>query len=261
MTSPAHWSRCTSPGRVTGKLTLTSHNLRCLPETEDEAKGSVFWWLRPIAMASVDTDLTFFPQNKEVTIEKGTEGYDTKNGRELKLRAEECAFGTFERAWALSPPHKTISHNWILWGKAGRYSIHLIWMMGRPAEEAVLSGSCRLYYDGELVCCAERVVASTSETGRDQEEEGAYFYPRVYPWRWCNGCFPTQKCRASNPFQSRRQQLVGSLSFAIRGSGTKCLLGPETKCYWSYAVYCYGLWRACRVWREREGARGWWVVG
>lgn len=28
------------PGKVTGKLTLTSHNLRCLPETEDEAKGS-----------------------------------------------------------------------------------------------------------------------------------------------------------------------------------------------------------------------------
>jgi hypothetical protein len=44
------------PGKVTGKLTLTSHSLRCLPVTEAEPKGSVFWWLRPIAMVSVDAD-------------------------------------------------------------------------------------------------------------------------------------------------------------------------------------------------------------
>lgn len=175
-------------------------------------------------MASVDTDLTFFPQNKEVTIGKGTEGYDTKNGRELKLRAEEGAFGTFERAWALSPPHKTISHNWILWGKAGRYSIHLIWMMGRPAEEGVLSGSCRLYYDGELVCSAERVVASTSETERDQEE-GAFFTLEYIHGDGVTGAFPPKNVGRRILFKAGDNKSL--LSFAIRGSGTKCLLGPR----------------------------------
>ncbi|RDL30415.1 uncharacterized protein BP5553_10293 [Venustampulla echinocandica] len=151
------------PGKVTGTLTLTSHNFHSLPQTEAEAKGSVFWWLRPIAMAGVDADLTFFSQQKG-TIEKGMGGYE-RDGRELKLRAEEGAFGTFERAWAVSPPHKTISHNWILWGKAGGYLIQVIWMMGRPAEEGVLSGSGRLYHDGELVCQTERAVAAAEGEG------------------------------------------------------------------------------------------------
>lgn len=109
-------------------------------------------------MASVDADLIFFPQQK-VAIEKGIIGYE-KGGRRLKLKAEEGAFGTFERAWALRPPYKTISHNWILWGKAGRYVIQAIWMLGRPAEEGIISGSGRLYYDGKLVCQTEKAVAT-----------------------------------------------------------------------------------------------------
>lgn len=151
------------PGKVTGTLKLTSHNFPGLPQTEAEAKCSVFWWLRPIAMASVDADLTFFPQKKG-TIERGMSGFE-RDGREFKLRGEEGAFGSFERAWAVSPPHKTISHNWWLWAKAGRYLIQVVWMIGRPAEEGVLWGSGRLYCDGELVCKTERAVAASKGEG------------------------------------------------------------------------------------------------
>ena len=69
-------------------------------------------------MASVDADLTFFPQKKG-TIEKGMGGYE-RDGRELKLKSEEGAFGSFDWAGAVSPPHKVLSHNWYLWGKTGR---------------------------------------------------------------------------------------------------------------------------------------------
>lgn len=107
-------------------------------------------------------------------------GYDRSKGRELRLRAEEGAFGTFERAWASSPPHKTISHNWILWGKAGGYSIHLIWIMGRPAEEGMLSGSGRLYHDGELVCCTETVIPAGNRIKETRKEEGDPFCTLEY---------------------------------------------------------------------------------
>ena len=43
--------------------------------------------------------------------------------------------------------------------------IQIIWMMGRPAEEGVLRGSGRLYYDGELVCKTERAVAAHEGEG------------------------------------------------------------------------------------------------
>jgi hypothetical protein len=91
-----------------------------------------------------------------------------KDSRELKVRAEEGAFCTFERAWELSPTRKTISHNWIRWGKVGRYLIQVIWMMGRPAQEmaSVSSGSGRLYCEGEVVCKTERVAATAEGTGR-----------------------------------------------------------------------------------------------
>lgn len=151
------------PGKVSGTLVLVSHNFHSLPRTEAEAKGSIFWWLRPIAMAAVDADFVFFPQI-EGSIETGMQGYE-KGGRELKLRAEEGAFGTFERAWALKPPHKTISHNWFLWGKAGKYLIQVVWMIGRPVEEGVLSGSARLFSDGELVCQTERASPAVEATG------------------------------------------------------------------------------------------------
>jgi hypothetical protein len=154
------------PGKVTGTLTLTSHNLHCLPQTEAEGRCSDFWgawWLYPIAMAGVDADLTFFPQKKG-TIEKGMGGYE-RDGRELKLRGEEGAFGSFARTWAVSPPHKCLSHNWYLSAKTGRYLIHVVWMMGRPAEEGVLSGFGRLYCDGELVCKTSRAVAASEGEG------------------------------------------------------------------------------------------------
>jgi hypothetical protein len=146
------------PGKVTGILKFTSHKFQCLPHTETEAKASVFWWLRPIAMAGVDADVTFFPQKKG-TIEKNMSGFE-KDGRVLKLKSEEGSFGSFDRAWAVSPPHKALSHNWYLWGKTGRYVIQIVWMIGRPAEEGVLSGSGRLYCDGELVCKTEKAVAT-----------------------------------------------------------------------------------------------------
>ena len=85
------------PGKVTGTLTFISHNFDALPHTESEAKCSpAFWWLRPIAMAGVDADLTFFHQKKG-TIEKGLDRYE-RVGRGFKLRSEEGALGTMEQA-------------------------------------------------------------------------------------------------------------------------------------------------------------------
>ncbi|KAH8745401.1 hypothetical protein BGZ57DRAFT_975461 [Hyaloscypha finlandica] len=151
------------PGKVTGTLTFKSHSLD-LPQTEAETKASVFWWLRPIAMAGVDANLTFFPQRKG-TIENGMGAYEI-GGRELKLRSDKGSFGSFDRAWAVAPPHKALSHNWYIWGKTGRYFISIVWMMGRPVAEGVLHGSARLYCDGELVCKTEEAVAASEGGGQ-----------------------------------------------------------------------------------------------
>ena len=186
------------PGKVVGTLTFNTQSLD-LPATETETKASVFWWLRPIAIAGVDAHLTFFPQAKG-TIEKGMSAYET-GGRELILKSVEGSFGSFDRAWAVAPPHKALSHNWYIWGKTGRYFISIIWMMGRPATEGVLHGSARLYCDGELVSKTEKAIPA-SEGG----VEGETFSVEYLEGDGLTGSFPPKNIGHRVKFEAGDKQ-------------------------------------------------------
>lgn len=97
-------------------------------------------------------------------------------------------------------------------------------MMGRPVEEGVLSGSCGLYYDPELVCCAERVVASTSETERDQKEEGAFFTLEYIHGDGVTGTFPPKNVRHRITF--RAGEKTWEFEFRHQRPWYEMLLGP-----------------------------------
>ena len=151
------------PGKVTGTITLKSKSLD-IPKSEEETKTFIFNWLGPIVVADIDADLRFFPQEKG-TIERGLGAYEG-TGRELKLRSSEGAFGAFDRAWAVALPHKSLTDNWFVWGKAGDYMISIIWMIGRPKSDGILHGSARLCScNGEILCQTVRAVSDLRGAG------------------------------------------------------------------------------------------------
>lgn len=150
------------PDKVVGTVTLASSaGYDAIPRTEEEGRFMpTFWWLRPIPMAGITADLTFFP------LQDG----GSKFPKALRLREQDGAFGAVERGWTTSSLPKIISHNWWLWARAGPYVIHIIWVQGRSEEQSPLWGSGRLYRDGVLVSAPQRAIAvndSFDKTGGD----------------------------------------------------------------------------------------------
>lgn len=152
------------PDKIIGTLTLTSLGYDAVPRTEAEAKFTpAFWWLRPIAIASVMADLTFFP----LTQSQNTDESKRNSFRTLQLNADSGAFGTMERAWSTVPPHKCLTHNWWLWARSGPYLIQLIWMKGRPEETGEIWATGRLYHNRELICAPQRAIAFNDAENKD----------------------------------------------------------------------------------------------
>lgn len=155
------------PGRVVGTMTLkaVAGFDATLPQTDAAARFMpTFWWLRPIAMAGVTADLTFFPQDPNQKARPGNYASDSfpDAGKQLTLRedgdAGRVALGAMERGWSPVLTVKCLSHNWWLWARAGPYVIQVVWSQGRPEELRELWGSGRLYRDGRLVCAPQKAV-------------------------------------------------------------------------------------------------------
>ncbi|KAK1761740.1 hypothetical protein QBC33DRAFT_604001 [Phialemonium atrogriseum] len=174
------------PGKVVGTVALTAlaDFDNALPQTEAEVKFTPsFWWVRPIVMAGVTADLTFFPHSED---QKAAPGNDISShfpeaGKRLQLSEDgeggHGAFGTMERGWSTLPTGKCLSLNWWVWGRAGPYVIQVLWALGRPEEARALWASARLYRDGQLVCAPQKAVEADApqEDGTDTlTMEGLY---------------------------------------------------------------------------------------
>jgi len=132
-------------------------------------------------------------------------------------------------------------------------------MMGRPAEEGVLSGSGRLYYDGELVFCTEKVIVSTSEIERDQEE-GAFFTLEYIQGDGITGTFPPKNVGHRILFKAGNNK---SWEFEFRHERFwyEMPLGPSRPNITGLMGYIVTVSDGLVGSGESMKGPGWWVVG
>lgn len=173
------------PGKVAGTVSLSplADFDNSLSDSEADVKFTPsFWWVRPITMASVTADMTFFPHSEE---QKAAPGNDISShfpleGKRLQILAgadgSPGAFGTMERGWSTVPTAMCLSINWWVWARVGPYVVQVLWALGRPEEARALFASGRLFRDGKLVCSTQKAVEADAplEDSETLVMEGIY---------------------------------------------------------------------------------------
>ncbi|KAF1828570.1 hypothetical protein BDW02DRAFT_484251, partial [Decorospora gaudefroyi] len=141
------------PGVITGTLTHNSMKYPCLPNTENEARvGRDLFWMRPIAMAIADLDVT-------ITTDPSTEP------KKLLISGDRGGYGGLERSWESMPWAKAVTDSLFVRAKVGPYVLQVMRLIGRPEHDYEATASARLYCNGKLVCGPQRVIEKAEARG------------------------------------------------------------------------------------------------
>ncbi|KAK4140590.1 uncharacterized protein C8A04DRAFT_31844, partial [Dichotomopilus funicola] len=203
-----------APGRITGTLTQRSRGYTTLPATAREAEVAPgAYWMRPIAVADIDADLTLFindpayppppptkpgqppshppvptiPKQFLLTSSSSPSTTDVTTDTDANNKEEKGTFGGLDRSWLpLVWTHESTDALFIR-ARAGPYDIALMRLVAKAHKYYQPTVSAALYRDGRLISRA--LHALPSDRRDDATTADAVRTERVYEGGGLRGGF------------------------------------------------------------------------